>query len=121
MSRDDDFCSHCGAAVYPDNNFTGSDIGCGTYGEFDGGGEHSHEKVTYTKPYANSMPSGGTYDRPPMQSRPAERPPVEGGRKKGGGCVTFIVILVIFFTFVDSMGIDIWGILGELLEQILNG
>ncbi len=42
LSRDDDFCSHCGAAVYGDDNYTDiADISCGKI--------HSHEKVSYNE------------------------------------------------------------------------
>lgn len=105
LSRDDDFCSHCGAAVYPDNNFTGGDIDCGSYREFDGG-SHSHEKQTYTSPYPAGRPAAGS-------------PPVEGGRKnKGSGCVVWIILLFILFGIIDSLGEDFWEWLGELLEQL---
>ncbi len=46
MSRDDDFCSHCGCAVYGDDDYT-TDIDCDNYED------HSHEKESYSSPYTS--------------------------------------------------------------------
>lgn len=106
LSRDDDFCSHCGSAVYPDNTYTGSNIDCDSYREFDGG-SHSHEKQSYTEMYPGRFSSSGT--------------PVEGGRKgKGAGCVVWIIVFFVLFGIIDSLGEDFWEWLGELLEQIID-
>ncbi|MDE7293454.1 MAG: hypothetical protein K2N72_03415 [Oscillospiraceae bacterium] len=123
LSRDDDFCSHCGAAVYPDNTYTGSNISCDNYREFDGG-RHTHEKESYSRPYAGNAnrpehrahqaQPGGTYQSPPA----SERPSVEGGRKKGTGCVVLIVIFFVFFSIIDSFDIEFWKWLGDVLEEI---
>lgn len=113
LSRDDDFCSHCGAAVYPDNTYTGSNISCDDYREFDGG-SHTHEKESYSRPYANRPQPGGTYRSTPESGRS----PVEGGRKKGTGCIVWIIIIFMFFSVIDSLDIDFWKWLGEVLEEI---
>lgn len=113
LSRDDDFCSHCGAAVYPDNSYSGSDISCGNYREFDGGREHTHEKESYSRPYTPppGQQSGG-YN---------ERPPVEGGRKsRMTGCIVLIIIFAVFFEIIDSFDIDFWEWLGSVLKGLFN-
>lgn len=43
MSKDDDFCSHCGSAVWGENDIsTNAAINCDSDG-------HTHDKVTYNR------------------------------------------------------------------------
>ena len=41
LSKDDDFCSHCGAAVFGSNNYSASSVSCA------GSKGHDHDKLTY--------------------------------------------------------------------------
>lgn len=43
LSRDDDFCSHCGAAVFGFENYSPKSADCAGYGK------HDHDKITFDR------------------------------------------------------------------------
>lgn len=53
LSRDDDFCSHCGAAVYGNDNASGGNISCDTISG------HVHEQQSFSG-RNDSQPKKGT-------------------------------------------------------------
>lgn len=90
LSRDDDFCSHCGAAVYADNeDFAGDDISCDSYSG------HSHEKTTYTPPYSTL----------PVNPSPSPRAANENG-KKTSGCAAAIIVFIILMFFLSEIDLS---------------
>lgn len=102
FSKDDDFCSNCGSAVYDDNSENSIDCS-----QIPG---HTHEKQTFS--------GSGSYqaNRDFPQSRPAAEPK---GKKKSAGCINSIVIAVIVYWFV-KMIFGSWEEFGELLERLLG-
>lgn len=83
LSKDDDFCSHCGAAVYADDgDFSGPD--CSAYEQ-----GHTHEKQSYSAPYTRN-PAGG------MKQPQAVKP-------KNSGCVTAIIIFIILMFVLPAL------------------
>ncbi len=85
LSKDDDFCSYCGAAVFTAEDYTDSaSIDCNRY---DRG--HEHRKVTYDisekgttlKPPVRDVHEMYRQNTPPVQNRPqisADRPSQSG-------------------------------------------
>lgn len=112
LSKDDDFCSHCGSAVYGDDNYTGNEsINCDNYKD------HDHKKQTFSegryseKPIVNDPDYKGK-DFTKMSDKPADR-------KKNKGCgsvIAFIVMFFIFIAVIEDMGVD----LGSLAEAIID-
>ena len=83
LSKDDDFCSHCGAAVYADDgDFSGPD--CSAYEQ-----GHTHEKQSYSAPYTQN-PAGGM--KQPQTVKP-----------KNSGCVTAIIIFIILMFVLPTL------------------
>lgn len=80
LSKDDDFCSHCGAAVYSDDgDFSAPD--CSSYES-----GHTHEKQSYSAPNTQNS----------SRSTPAAKP-------KGSGCVTAIAIIIILMFVLPAL------------------
>ena len=103
ISKDDDFCSHCGSAVYGDNNYSGNDlIDCDNYKG------HSHEKQTFSE---QKYSSGPIVNGPEYQGRDFTRMsdgPVKKikQKKKGGGCIKTIVVLAVIAYIFGEMGLE---------------
>ena len=95
FSKDDDFCTHCGSAVYDDNSENSIDCS-----QIPG---HTHEKQTFSGSAEN-------------QKRTYQEPSV---KKKGNGCVGNIFLIIIVFVLIDM----IFGGIGnffEILERLLG-
>ena len=92
LSKDDDFCSHCGAAVYPDNSDYSANISCTGY---EG---HSHEKTTYTKPYSTISENGRTEQPKQSGSQSAQN-----GKSKNSGCVVAIIVFIFIVSILSEM------------------
>ena len=88
LSKDDDFCSHCGSAVYEDN--ADYSIDCS---DIPG---HTHEKQTFTQ---NDAPSYRDY----RQSDPGKSPEVKP-KGKAKGCLSVVVFVIILYVFFDIIG-----------------
>ncbi|MGN1090859.1 MAG: hypothetical protein ACI4Q6_10700 [Huintestinicola sp.] len=114
LSKDDDFCSHCGSAVYGNDNISTGTLSCD---DIDG---HSHEKTTYSQPQNYTRTSG--YNGKDFTNAP-DPPKRKPKQKKPVGCiVTFIVIAAILSALEDE-GISLSELLYKLqmfLEQILE-
>lgn len=93
LSRDDDFCSRCGAAVYPENSDYSEDISCTGYAG------HSHEKTTYTRPYSTLSGNGRTEQPKQSGSRNAQ-----SGKSKNSGCVIAVIIFIVIVSFLSEIG-----------------
>ncbi len=87
LSKDDDFCSHCGSAVYEDN--TDYSIDCS---QIPG---HTHEKQTFTQ---NDPRMSQSY-----QSDSAGSPDVKP-KGKLKGCLSVIVFIIILNVLFDIIG-----------------
>ena len=102
FSKDDDFCSNCGSAVYDDNSENSIDCS-----QIPG---HTHEKQTFS--------GSGSYQA--NRDYPQSRLSPESKKKgKGSGCVSLIVIIIILNVFINM----IFGGLEELfdvLERLLG-
>lgn len=85
LSRDDDFCSHCGSAVYEDN--ADYSIDCS---QIPG---HTHEKQTFTQSDPGMSQS--------YQSRSDNSPDV---KKKGKGLFYLIAIIIFLNILFDILG-----------------
>lgn len=114
LSKDDDFCSHCGSAVYGSDNISTGTLSCD---EIEG---HSHEKTTYSQSRNYTRTSdynGKDFTRAPD---PPKRKPK---KKQPMGCIiTFIVISVILSGLEDE-GItlsEIFEKLKDLIEMLLG-
>ena len=91
LSKDDDFCSHCGAAVYPDNSDYSEDISCTGY---EG---HSHEKTTYTNPYSTLSENGRTEQPEQSGSMNAQ------GKSKNSGCIVAVIVFIFIISIISEM------------------
>jgi len=88
LSKDDDFCSHCGSAVYEDN--ADYSVDCS---QIPG---HTHEKQSFTQ---NNTASYRDYS----QSGSAGSPEVKvKGKLKG--CLSVIVFIIILNVLFDIIG-----------------
>lgn len=87
LSKDDDFCSHCGSAVYEDN--TDYSIDCS---QIPG---HTHEKQTFTQ---NDTRMSQSY-----QSDSGRSPEVKP-KGKLKGCLSVIVFIIILNVLFDIIG-----------------
>lgn len=98
LSKDDDFCSHCGAAVYGENDYSESDkINC------DNNRQHSHEKQTFTDNRKGNGPiiNGTGYkgrDFTKMRDNTPEK-------KKKSPLARMIVFLIIIYVLANFGGI----------------
>ncbi|MDD7280028.1 MAG: hypothetical protein SOT68_09510 [Oscillospiraceae bacterium] len=87
LSKDDDFCSHCGSAVYEDN--TDYSIDCS---QIPG---HTHEKQTFTQNDPRMSQSN--------QSNSEKSPEVKP-KGKLKGCLSVIVFIIILNVLFDIIG-----------------
>lgn len=87
LSKDDDFCSHCGSAVYEDN--ADYSIDCS---QIPG---HNHEKQTFTQ---NDPRMSQSY-----QSN-SERSPEVKPKGKLKGCLSVVVFIIILNVLFDIIG-----------------
>ncbi len=120
LSKDDDFCSRCGAAVYNTENYSGDNlIDCSRQPD------HSHEKTTYTKPYSTLENSGGVrrYSGVDSAGRPytgrdftQSRSNPAPKKKKGG--IGRIIMFVIMLSILESMGM--LDVIIQALEDIFG-
>lgn len=93
LSKDDDFCSHCGSAVYEDN--TDFSIDCS---DIPG---HTHEKQSFTQ----SDQSASQYYREPRQNNSAKP------KKKANGClvvIIFVIAINVLFDIIASLIDKLW-------------
>ncbi|MGN1105747.1 MAG: hypothetical protein ACI4RH_03785 [Huintestinicola sp.] len=102
LSKDDDFCSFCGNAVYDDNSE--SSIDCS---QIPG---HTHEKQTFTENTTYTR-QNSSYNKSTSTSPEAT--------KKGKGCLNLIILIIAINVLAD---VFFGGIseLFEFLENILN-
>ncbi|MCI7767287.1 MAG: hypothetical protein MSJ26_04805 [Oscillospiraceae bacterium] len=102
FSKDDDFCSNCGSAVYDDNSENSIDCS-----QIPG---HTHEKQTFS--------GSGSYesnlDIP--QSRPAAE---QKSKKKGSGCVSIFIIFIIVSVVIDMIS-GSHEVFFEVLEMLFE-
>ena len=94
ISKDDDFCSRCGSAVYDDN--TSYSVDCS---QFSG---HTHEKQSFSGKNSYELNRTGSPDRTSYGS---------SGKKKGGGFIKVILIFMLLSMFAAP--------LMELLDEII--
>lgn len=87
LSKDDDFCSHCGSAVYEDN--TDFSIDCS---DIPG---HTHEKQSFTQSDPRMSQS--------YQSDSGKSPEVKP-KGKLKGCLSVIVFIIILNVLFDIIG-----------------
>lgn len=99
LSKDDDFCSYCGSAVYDDN--TDYSIDCS---QIKG---HTHEKQTFSE---NS--SYQSYRQTSSNSSPE-------AKKKGKGCLTLIIFFIVINVIAEMLSGGFAGLV-ELLGNLLN-
>lgn len=103
LSKDDDFCSYCGSAVYEDN--TEYSVDCS---QIKG---HTHEKQTFSEntayPRRNSSYTVSTTNTSPE------------AKKKGKGCLNLIIIIIVINVLADILFGGISEMF-EFLENILN-
>lgn len=102
ISRDDDFCSHCGAAVYGEDDYSDSaSISCDN-NRFGGEKYHNHAQQTFNDP------------------RRGDRPIINGSNRRGGKndkaqlvkAMVTIVMIYILLNFVGVFFTIIGGIFG---------
>lgn len=102
LSRDDDFCSHCGAAVYGHEDFSQGTLSCD---EVKG---HSHEKTSF---------SGGTQ----TASEGYQRGMAEVKKVKGHkGWIVFIIALSFIGSILDEMDPEVFEEIADWLETVLG-
>lgn len=103
LSRDDDFCSHCGAAVYGDEDFSQGTLSCD---EVKG---HSHEKTTFS---GGTSAASGSYQR---------RDRADNKKKNGAkGWIVFIIALSFIGSIIDEMDGEFFETLGEWFKAIFD-
>lgn len=88
LSKDDDFCSHCGCAVYGNDDNYSENISCESIDK-----NHSHEKVTYTSAYSNHKNTKNGTARQNYGSANSKN-------QKNGSCLIAIIILFIVASFL---------------------
>lgn len=99
MSRDDDFCSHCGSAVWGDD-YVSQDaaINCDTMKD------HSHDKVTYSKSERGEdvhIPEGYKPYNPTNENK------TNTGKKNskiGSGITKAVVLLIVLKILTKLIG-----------------
>ena len=101
ISKDDDFCSHCGSAVYGhDDHSSSAEIDCDNYKG------HTHEKQSYD-----------TYTRPQTVKKAVDK-------KKKNGCsgliFTIFIILMTMGALASEDGEDILIMLETAIELLLE-
>ena len=105
LSKDDDFCSHCGAAVWGENEVSNdAPISCDTMKD------HTHDKVTYSTSERGEgvhIPEGYKPNDPTEQRRPN----ASNKNTKLGSGITKAVILLIVLKVISKVIIP-------LLERI---
>lgn len=79
LSKDDDFCSHCGSAVYDDN--TEYSVDCS---QIPG---HTHEKQSFSE--------NNTYSQHKQSYSQTDSDASNEIKKKGKGCLNLIIILFV--------------------------
>ena len=109
LSKDDDFCSHCGSAVYGNDDYSeNSKISCSNYSD------HSHEKQTFSQ---------SSYSRPSVNGssmRDHTRRSEERNKKSkphSGGWFVSVVIFIIVMNIITSMDMDM---LMQLFEELFD-
>ncbi|MGN0641879.1 MAG: hypothetical protein ACI4JJ_01915 [Huintestinicola sp.] len=90
LSRDDDFCNHCGSAVYPDN--------CSI-----------HEGDCVKSPEIGEAQNMPSY----TNARPSSK-----AKKKNNGCATAVVVFIIVCWILSKIS-DIYP-LEEFFEQLAD-
>ncbi len=115
LSKDDDFCSHCGAAVYDTENYSDiSSIDCSNYKE------HSHEKQSFsentyvyslrsalTGRAAENIPSAKNNNSHYSKSYTNKGSKNSGSHKKG--ILSWIIWLFIIIAFIANTGEAFWS------------
>lgn len=94
LSRDDDFCSRCGAAVYGDDDYSDPvSISC------ESDRTHSHKQETFTDNRYKDRPviNGSAYKGAAPRNSSPER------KRKGSPLTTLIIIIILFFVFGDIL------------------
>lgn len=113
LSRDDDFCSHCGAAVYGNDNYSDSAmISC------DSISGHDHRQETFSQ---SGYTSGPVVNGPDYKGKDFTKMPDKTPKKKAGGIVKLIIVVIIIMSILDSMNItfsDIKWWLEELFYEL---
>ncbi|MGN0637518.1 MAG: hypothetical protein ACI4J0_04025 [Huintestinicola sp.] len=105
LSKDDDFCSNCGSAVYDDN--TDYSVNCS---QIKG---HTHEKQTFSDNTASPQ-QYRSYSNTGSSSSPEKK-------KKGSGCLNLIILIIVINVLADVFfgGIsELFEFLGNLLNEI---
>lgn len=96
LSKDDDFCSHCGAAVYGDDEDHSANISCE---DFEDG--HSHEKVTYTSEYTTHQTktpyNANRYGNTSSNTQATKK-------KSKGGFALFWILLIVSAFIIEIIG-----------------
>lgn len=102
MSKDDDFCSRCGSAVYDNDNISSSDdISCSNYSG------HSHEK--------QSFQNGSSYNYNIGNRNYSEQyKSAQNSKVNKKGLFWTIVIIVLW------MSGAIFGLIEEFLDNVGN-
>ena len=92
MSKDDDFCSHCGSAVWGED-YVSQDVSirCDT---MEG---HSHDKVTYSK----SERGEGVHI--PEGYKPYNPTPKKGDAAGNGKAVSTLIKIIITISIISSV------------------
>lgn len=97
MSKDDDFCSHCGSAVWGENDIsTGAAINCNSDG-------HTHDKVTYDRTERGEgvhIPEGY---RPYNPTNNTSNTSSSGKRNPVGTIIIIIVALSIISSIFEAI------------------
>lgn len=100
LSKDDDFCSFCGSAVYEDN--TDYSVDCS---QIPG---HTHEKQSFSESKANSSQS-----RSYQQTEPAAP---SKKKKKHSGCLTLIILIIV----INGLANVFFGGISNLFDFLEN-
>lgn len=113
LSKFDDFCSHCGSAVYGSDDFSQGTISC------DDIKGHSHEKTTYsTGPIVNGPAYNGRDFTQMRDNVPQTK------KNSGVGCFVVIIIAIAVFSILGDMDTEeieeLFSGLAELIHSLME-
>lgn len=114
LSKDDDFCSHCGSAVYGNDNISTGSISC------DDLKGHSHEKTSYSQP--QNYTRTPDYDGKDF-TKASDTPKRKQKQKKPVGCIVTFIVIASILSALEDEGISLSELINKLqmfLEQILE-
>ncbi|MBO6309146.1 MAG: hypothetical protein J6N70_10010 [Oribacterium sp.] len=106
LSKDDDFCSHCGSALFGTEDFTARGSECtDTRG-------HSHDKITYDSRLGSRVDHHGSEIPVRLKTQDGQN-----GLKKGQK--VFAVIAVIFF-LAPIVFFFVFGIMIDIISSLFS-